>query len=61
MVSWDRRDPIVLQKSKETRNKILARVKLEILAEIIYKSLIPPFGKHTIIVTNEPKVGIKLL
>ena len=26
MVSRDRRDPIVLQQSKETRNKILAQV-----------------------------------
>ena len=28
--------------------------------EIIYKSLIPTFGKHTVM-TNKPEVGIKLL
>ena len=27
----------------------------------LYKSLIPTFGKHTIMMTNKPEVGIKLL
>ena len=44
-------------KSKETRNKILTQVNIE----MIYKSLIPTFGKRTIMIINEPKVGIKLL
>ena len=77
MVSRDRRGPIVLQKvrkqgikfchdspkSKETRNKTLAQVNTiaRFWQEIIYKSLIPTFGKHTIMMTNKPKVGIKLL
>ena len=75
MVSRDRRDPIVLQKvrkqgiklfhdcpkSKETKNKVLAQVNTKkFWQEIIYKSLIPTFGKHTVM-TNKPKVGIKLL
>ena len=68
MVSRDRRDPIVLQKvrkqgikfcrdspkSKETRNKILAQVNTKDFGKI------PTFDKHTIM-TNKPKVGIKLL
>ena len=75
MVSRDQRDPIVLQKvrkqgikfchdspnSEETRNKILAQVNTkDFWQEIIYKSLIPTFGKH-IIMTKKPKVEIKLL
>ena len=33
----------------------------EFWEKIIYKSLFPTFGKHTIMMTNKPKVGIKLL
>ena len=60
MVSRDRRDPIVLQKVRK-QGMILARVNTRFWQEIIYKSLIPTFGKHTIMMTNKPKVGSKLL
>ena len=46
MVSRDRRDPIVQQKVRKQG--------IRFWQEIIYKSLIPTFGKP-------PKVGIKLL
>ena len=54
MVSRDRRDLIVLQKVRK-QGKILAQVNTK-----DYKSLIPTFGKHTVM-TNKPTVGIKLL
>ena len=52
MVSRDPRDPIVLQK--------VTKQGIRLWQEIINKSLIPTFGKH-IVITNKPKVGIKLL
>ena len=61
MVSRDRRDPIVLQKVRK-QGMILARVNTKDSGKrYIYKSLIPTFGKHTIMMTNKPKVGIELL
>ena len=41
---------------KETRNKILAQVNTKDSGK--KKSLIPTFGKHTIMITNKPKVGL---
>ena len=45
MVSRDRRDQIVLQKVRKQHYK-----------EDNYKSLIPTFGKHIVLMTNKPKV-----
>ena len=64
MVNRDQRYPIAsATKSKETRNKILRKQVWHerFWQEIIYKSLISTFGKHTVMMTNKPKVGIKLL
>ena len=41
------------------RNKILARVNTKDSGK--NKSLIPTFGIHTVMMTNKPKLGIKLL
>ena len=48
----DQRDPIVLQKLRKQGIRFF-----RFWQEIIYKSLIPTFGKHAI----TTKVGIKLL
>ena len=60
MVSRDQRNPIVLQKVRKQGIRPGTNEHKRFWQEIIYKSVIPTSDKHTVM-TNKPKVGIKLL